>query len=522
MNALGSGLTLQRFNHSRLLVHLGLAMCRLTHLDKIYLPNLHSLDVSDNLLHELVLRNLTSLHQLKTLVAAGNPLTFSTYSYQFPNTSNPLFEHLSTLDLSRVSLPRLDLGVFRYYSELRVLNLSGCAVESVVGDGIQLPLHVHTIDVRGCPMSVFTKQMLRGLAELEYLYTDTYKLCCEQALPRGFNIKSCTAPENDISSCDFLLASALFRVGVAVMALVGLCSNLAALTMQVSRWRSLKAAYGVFFCNLCVSGLMAGSYHAVLGTAGWLLEGSYLWRDTWWTHSTVCQLTAFLWMLSLQTSLLFVTLLTLHSFLLLRFPGSKIHFSSLSARLISGCVWACACVFTAMPWIPARNKALPTTTAICVPLSFHVNDNTSYTASVVTLKSFLFVTVMGMQMSISSYVQSKSFAFIGHKTCTCQILTKETLAAGERCQCEIRMDIAGRFSGIVSTWCLCWLPVPVVVAMVSSGHHVSAQVSVTIQLLLLPFTPAASPLLYGVDVIKERRRHTMQNRLMKRVGRRTQ
>ena len=516
MNASGSGLTLQHFNHSRLLVHLGLARCRLATLDHVYLPNLLSLDVSDNLLRYLHLTKLAKLRQLKVLVVAGNPLTFSVYTRKFYNASNPLLEQLSVLDLSRVSLPRLNLAIFRNFPELHVLNLSGCGVATVLSNGIRLPSRIHTIDLQGCLMSAFPKQFLRQLAELQHVYSDNYKLCCLQTLPSGFNIKNCVAPEDDISSCNSLLRSAFFRVSVAMMALVGLCSNLAALTLQVSRWRSLKAEYGVFFSNLCVSGLMAGSYHAVLGTAGWLLEGSYLWRDTWWTHSTVCQLTAFVWMLSLQTSLLFVALVTLHSFLLLRFPAGKIQFSSAATLLISVSVWLCSSALAALPWVVEGSKTLPTSIAICVPLSFHVNPNTGYVVTVFTLNSLVLVSLVGMQTSISCYVQSKSLTFISGTLCSCQTLTKEK---GEKCACETNTDLARRFSGIVSAWCLCWIPVTMVTVLMYSGPSVPTQLSITILLLLLPFPPTASPILYGVAVVKEKRRHNVQDRLMRRMGR---
>ena len=517
VNAPGSGLTLQRVVNNHLLIHLGLARCRLTHLHQVYLPNLHSLDVSDNLLHHLSLANLTKLRQLKLLVAAGNPLSFSARASRIANASNPILEQLHTLDLSRVSLPRLDLNIFRHFPELRVLNLSGCNVDTIVSDGTQLPFSIHTMDLQECPLSVFPRHMLIGLAELRRVYSDNYKLCCKQVLHSSFNMKNCVAPEDDISSCNSLLRSAFLRVSVAVMASLGLCTNLAALTMQVSGWRSLKATYGVFFCNMCVSGLTAGSYHAVLGIAGWLYEGSYLWRDTWWTHSTVCQLTAFLWMLSLQTSLLVLALVTLHSFLLLRFPAGNIQFSLLSARLICVCAWLCSSILAAAPWMAAKNRILPTSVAICVPLSFTLND-INYLSTVVTLYTFLLLTVLVMQTSISSYVQSKSLSFISRAACSCQTRTRETVALRGRCTCESRMDFARRFSGMVSAKCLCWLPVPVVAILVHSGHHVPAQLSVIILLLLLPLSPAVSPILYSVDLTKERRRHLMQDRLMKRVG----
>jgi Leucine-rich repeat (LRR) protein len=57
------------------LIHLGLARCGLTRVDNVTLLNLHSLDLTHNLLTSLHLQHLARFPRLRELKLSGNPLT---------------------------------------------------------------------------------------------------------------------------------------------------------------------------------------------------------------------------------------------------------------------------------------------------------------------------------------------------------------------------------------------------------------------------------------------------------------
>ncbi|PVD27183.1 hypothetical protein C0Q70_12337 [Pomacea canaliculata] len=68
-----SGMTLEIFFSNVYLVWIRLAFCGLTSIPSVYLPNLQTLDLSDNLIATLDLNSLEVLSNLKELHVAGNP-----------------------------------------------------------------------------------------------------------------------------------------------------------------------------------------------------------------------------------------------------------------------------------------------------------------------------------------------------------------------------------------------------------------------------------------------------------------
>ena len=61
--------------------------------------------------------------------------------------------------------------------------------------------------------------------ELHTVLSDNYKLCCPAILPLGFNLNQCQAPTNEISSCDDLLRSGVYRLALAAIVILALMGN---------------------------------------------------------------------------------------------------------------------------------------------------------------------------------------------------------------------------------------------------------------------------------------------------------
>ena len=61
--------------HNSMLIYLSLANCLLEHLTNPALPNLHTLDLSDNQLTSVYREDLSGVPLLSVLFLVGNPLT---------------------------------------------------------------------------------------------------------------------------------------------------------------------------------------------------------------------------------------------------------------------------------------------------------------------------------------------------------------------------------------------------------------------------------------------------------------
>ncbi|KAK7476432.1 hypothetical protein BaRGS_00032357, partial [Batillaria attramentaria] len=58
---------------------------------------------------------------------------------------------MTSLDMSRVALREIDLGVFALFPNLKSLNLSQCGVKRAVRDNITLLSELRWLDLSGCP-----------------------------------------------------------------------------------------------------------------------------------------------------------------------------------------------------------------------------------------------------------------------------------------------------------------------------------------------------------------------------------
>ena len=101
LDASDSGLKPFRLSKHTMLIHLSLANCDLTRLLYLTLPNLRSVDLSDNHLRVITAADLGGLMNLRVLFLSGNMLT-SLFVLSHATTHS--YPGLQTLDLSRVTV----------------------------------------------------------------------------------------------------------------------------------------------------------------------------------------------------------------------------------------------------------------------------------------------------------------------------------------------------------------------------------------------------------------------------------
>ena len=96
IDARGSGMSLQDFASNHLLIHLSIARCKLSQMQDVYLPNLQSLDLSENQLRVIDVHHFRRLENLRVLFLSRNPLKSQVFINLAANTRLP---PLQTLDL---------------------------------------------------------------------------------------------------------------------------------------------------------------------------------------------------------------------------------------------------------------------------------------------------------------------------------------------------------------------------------------------------------------------------------------
>ena len=276
----GTGMTAHQLSDNHMLIHLSLASCEVLAVSNFTFPNLHSLDLSDNLLTEVSGHHFRHVPQLGVLFLEGNPLT-SVFNVL---DSNHELQKMHMLDLSRVKETSVDLSLILALSNLRFLNLSHSGVKLLQWNISRVPeVSLHELDLRGCETGDVPLDTLTGLPHLQSLFTDNAKLCCPSLLPSTLDPKHCHVTPDEVSSCDHLLGSETHRVTVVILAVMALIGNGVSFVVRVCLGNtSSLSSGGVVLTHLSVADLGTGLYLTTLGLADHLLAGQYVWQDDTW------------------------------------------------------------------------------------------------------------------------------------------------------------------------------------------------------------------------------------------------
>ena len=412
LHANGSGIQPDDLRSNTMLLYLNLASCQLTHTGSVLFPNLRSLDLSFNQLRFISLDVLNNFPQLTSLSLAGNLITSLFYTKE--QSTYPQHLGLKSLDLSFVEMNELDPTSFRFFPSLKSFNLSHSQVHVVLGEGFHQLRSLEVLDVRGCPLTYFPKSIFLGLNSLRRVLAYNYKLCCRETLPDGF-VGQCQAPSDEISSCDALLRSDLYRLSLAAFATLATVGNGLSLVLHEFVLKGKKrSGYTVFVTHLCVSDFVMGVYLAIIGGADRVYMNTYLWEDIDWRNSGMCKLAGFLSLLSSEVSASIICLITVDRFLVVRFPFSRLHFQRCSAQLCCLVLWTMGTVLAAVPLLPATSSwHFYSQTGICIPLPVTRQDfpGHDYSFNVMIIFNFVvFLLIAAGQCVIYMAVRSQSMA----------------------------------------------------------------------------------------------------------------
>ncbi|XP_025113435.1 G-protein coupled receptor GRL101-like [Pomacea canaliculata] len=492
-------MTLADLWNNTFLVHLSLVRCHLTKLHEVVLPNLRTLDLSYNEITEIRGRFFAGLNNIEFLKISNNPLT-GFHLHNFTYTSP-----LKFFDMSSIRISGIDLSIMSFYPTLVTLNLSGNQIKYVTGQGFPRMMNLQVLDLRQCPLTHFPKEIFQGLERLQSVFADNYKLCCPATLPKGFNVLNCHAPSDEVSSCDDLLRSNVYRVALATFASLSLLGNVGTLLYRFIFHKTTgNVGYDVFVSNLCVADFLMGVYLLIIGIADHRYRGAYVWEDVSWRNSHLCKVTGFVCLLSMEVSVLMIFMITVDRFLVLHFPFSSFHFRKRSAQFTCGVVWVAGLVLAVTPCLPMTSHwQFYSQTSICIPLPTSRVEfpGRKYSFIVLVVFNFIcFVLIFVGQVLIYWSIRSSSMS-----------VSNTSKAVND-------ITIARRLVTVVMSDFLCWFPVGLTGILASYDVAVAGEVNVAMAIFILPVNSALNPFLYTLNIYLERRRRAREEVRQKRIS----
>ena len=224
LDATGSLMEAEEVASFRQLIFLSLAHCKITQIKHVHFdfPNLLFLDLSHNNIEYVQRSIFDHLRSIREVKLSWNPSVdlFAALNQTLPST-------LSDLDLSGnfIRIDTLENFLHHPNKNLKLLNISYASISTLVSFR-NLP-NLERFDISHNDVVSFPSDLYDGLGVLEEIYADNPKLCCPQLL--SHNLKQCFATPDEISSCENLLRSNLYRISLWVFAITSIVGNFASL-----------------------------------------------------------------------------------------------------------------------------------------------------------------------------------------------------------------------------------------------------------------------------------------------------
>jgi hypothetical protein len=485
------------------LVYLSLAACGLETWPDVLMVNLQQLHVSQNKLSTVSMQRLALLTNLRVLNLSGNPLVgFVQGSY------NLTMKMVVQLDLSRTLVSEIRDKSLSFFPSLEYLDISHSSVNTIGSKGLHAFSNLKLVDFRECDIQEFPGDLFHGLNELTTIYATTFTLCCRDVLPDGFNADACVVPQDEISSCEDLLRSNLYRAFLWTIVFMSVSGNAGSLVFKLTfqRREMLKSGYNVFVTSLCVSDLFMGIYLAIIGAADEQYRGKYFWNEKFWKPSGMCLLAGFLSFLSNEVSSFMICLITLDRFIVLTFPFSPFRFKGRSAASALALAWTVGLFLAAVPLFPIMEHwKYYSQTGICIPLPITRTEfpGKLYSFGVMIIFNFVLFLIIALGQIVIYYG-----------------IRANSMAVSDKSAMSQNVIIARRLISVVVSDFLCWFPVGILGVMAFSGLPVPGEANVAVAIFVLPLNSAINPFLYTYNVLMEKHRLRKEAKLLQ--GRRSQ
>ena len=242
LDARDSGLNYPNSNNS-LLIYPSLARCGLIEVTELSLPNLLTLDLSDNRLTSITDQHLSRLPNLWHLMLANNP--------------RPRFSG---------AISHQD----RYFLTSAPWTWVACPCQRW-----------------RCPRWASSPAWTPSTWAV---YADNYKLCCPATLPLRFNPANCKVPSDEISSCQSLLRSNIYRAILSFFAVSAVAGS--AVIFLKWLWPNLKIKWASRWpWPICVCWRqVAGRFRlARTGPDNFWTQACFWTRSVWPQHDKAAQ-----------------------------------------------------------------------------------------------------------------------------------------------------------------------------------------------------------------------------------------
>ncbi|XP_030838155.1 G-protein coupled receptor GRL101-like isoform X2 [Strongylocentrotus purpuratus] len=352
--------------------------------------------------------------------------------------------------------------------------------------------------------------MFRGIESIQYLSTDDYRLCC-----LFDSADQCSqASMSSLDSCTRLMPNNVLRIAMWVLGFGALFGNTMVIFIRCRKKRSntRNHAQVFFISNLAIADWFMGIFMIIIASADTYYGEYYFLKAPHWRSSGLCRFAGALAILSSESSVFFLTIITVDRFLSVVFPFSRFKFHSESARVCVGITWVITIIISLGPVVigsfvpgfyglsdvciglPLSVDSTGTGTLVydhtlAIPVFTPNNDGSLQPSWIYSIVLFLGINLICFLFILICYI----IIFVQVRK-SANSIGKDRKTGSPHDQ-EVR--IAFKMAIIVGTDFLCWMPV-IIMGILSQARLVELPVSLYAwsAVFILPINSTLNPYLY--------------------------
>ncbi|XP_071483695.1 G-protein coupled receptor GRL101-like [Diadema antillarum] len=385
-------------------------------------------------------------------------------------------------------------------------------VNATLFTGIEKTLLI--LSIEGNPLEHVAPGSFKHLVALRNLHAFDPRICCvapEKAV--------CTLrlPAHPLFTCrlTFLqdLPTKIFIWILGISALIG--NSYVIIQRLLAKFsRDTAKVQSILILNLAISDFLMGICLLILAIMDIVISDSYFWegRAEEWRTSSICQAAGFISVLSSETSVFLITIISLDRVICVLFPFSERRLSVKSAHVVVGATWGLALllsIFAAV--LNYLNPDAYGLSDVCVGLPLIrknsglisvVDENTLTEIGVVHHKTVAAASESTWLFSIALFLGVNLFCFsvvlIAYIIIFIWVrVTRNKAGRKDSEGAEIKM--AAKMSLLVGTDFFCWMPIIILGILVQSDIvTLSSDVYAWLVVFVLPINSSINPYLYTI------------------------
>ncbi|XP_072030434.1 CUB and sushi domain-containing protein 1-like [Amphiura filiformis] len=456
------------------------------------------------------------LFQLKIISLAKNGIG------EFEERAFDGLGSITWLDLSYNRFMVLNKRLFEDFKNLRqlfMLDIPLTYIHNTAFEGLnrlQTLVLVRSKDVN--QKLEFTSGAFREIKELEILYTDDHRLCCNFD-----NLQKCEvlSPQPPLFNCGSLMQNNVLRVFMWLLGLSALIGNFAVILWRFKEKPTKRSAahaiQNFMISNLAASDFLMGIYMVILASVDVYYGDEYFIYSDSWRSGKLCKFTGFLSLISGEASVAFLTLISFDRFMAAVFPFSRFRFTLKTIQITALILWCICFIISIVPIVLAGpNSDFYDLSDVCIGLPL-ITRPSSYELQATGIGNKMFDipvardTKPAWYFSIAIFLGVNLACFLSIMVFYIAIFVRLKQSAkrvrrGKSHRDEKRMAI--KMAVVVGTDFLCWMPVILMGLLSQTGLVVIPLEAYTWSVVfIIPINSSLNPYLYTIATLVASRKN---------------